>query len=254
MKSVLISGINTNDISVLSDDECNKLFDKFKNYGDLVARERIVYGNLKLVLSCIKNFNNKGDLDDLFQIGVVGLCKAVDNFDPSFGVKLSTYAIPMISGEIRRYLRDNSMLRISRSIKDLAYKSLRLKEELTNELGYVPSNSYIADILGVSVSDVDFSINSSFDIKSIYDDFYCDNNDSILLYETICNDDKISFDDRLILDEGLSFLSDKERDILYKRYIYGSNQVEIAKEFNISQAQVSRIESSAIKSLRMKLK
>lgn len=256
MKSVLISGINTNDIKVLDEKMVNYYFDLYKNNNDLFAREHLINGNLRLVLSCVKNFNNKSEcLDDLFQIGVIGLCKAIDNFNPNFGVKLSTYAIPMINGEIRRYLRDNNLIRVSRSIKDLAYKVLSLKEKLTNINGVVPTSIELADALGVSVSDVNFAISAMYSTVSMYESVYSDSSDTIMLYEQLKDESEImDIDTKLMINECIDNLSEREREILYRRFIYGNNQVELAKKLNISQAQVSRIESNAIKSLRYSLK
>jgi len=252
---VLISGINTNELIVLSSCETEELFKRYKN-GDLSAKERLVNGNLKLVLSILKKYITKYDnLDDLFQIGVIGLIKAIDNFNIDLGLKLSTYAIPMISGEIRRFLRDNQLIRVSRSIKDLAYKVIMLKDELTNTLGYVPSNELIAEKLGVSENDVLISLEALSDPISIFEPIYNDGGDTIYLYEQL--EDKKNDNDletKLALKKAVNDLTRREQYILDKRYVIGKTQMEIASELGISQAQVSRLEKNAIKTLKKTLK
>ncbi len=252
---VEISGLNTNEIVVLSSDETNELFKRLKQ-GDLSAKERLVNGNLKLVLSILKKYVNKTDnLDDLFQIGVIGLIKAIDNFNVDLGLKLSTYAIPMISGEIRRYLRDNQLLRVSRSMKDLAYKAIMLRDELTNTLGYVPSYEIIANKLGVSEIDVLTSIEAMSDPISIFEPIYNDGGDTIYLYEQL-EDTKNNNDleTTIALKKAINDLTLREKNILDKRYVIGKTQMEIADELGISQAQVSRLEKNAIKTLKKTLK
>ena len=251
-----ITGVNTNNLVVLSNEEMIELFKRYQNNHDLEAKEEIVNGNLKLVLSILKNYTNRTDnLDDLFQVGVIGLIKAIDNFDLSYGLKLSTYACPMIAGEIRRYLRDNNMLRVSRSMKDLAYRAMQMKEYLTNKLGYIPPFSEIANNLGENEIDVIVAIESTYDPVSIYTPIYNDGGDTIYLYEQI-EDKKNNKDieDRLALNNAISALTKRERNILNNRYIIGKTQTEISEELGISQAQVSRIESNAIKTLKKTLK
>ena len=252
---VEISGLNTNEIVVLSSEETNELFKRLKQ-GDLSAKERLVNGNLKLVLSILKKYVNKTDnLDDLFQIGVIGLIKAIDNFNVDLGLKLSTYAIPMISGEIRRYLRDNQLLRVSRSMKDLAYKAIMMRDELTNTLGYVPSYAIIANKLGVSEIDVLTSIEAMSDPISIFEPIYNDGGDTIYLYEQL-EDTKNNNDleTTIALKKAINDLTSREKNILDKRYVIGKTQMEIADELGISQAQVSRLEKNAIKTLKKTLK
>ena len=252
---VEITGVNTNDLIVLTREETDELFKKFHE-GDLNAKEKLINGNLKLVLSILKKYANRTDnLDDLFQIGVIGLIKAIDNFNTSLGLKLSTYAIPMISGEIRRYLRDNNLLRVSRSIKDLAYKAIMKKDELTNILGYMPSYELVANELGVSELDVLTSIEAMSDPISIFEPIYNDGGDTIYLYEQL--EDTTSSSDietKLTLKKAINDLSKREKSILDKRYIIGKTQMEIANELGISQAQVSRLEKNAIKTLKKSLK
>jgi len=252
---VEISGINTSNIKVLTNEEMNELFIRLKN-GDESAKMELVNGNLKLVLSIIRKYVSRTDnLDDLFQIGVIGLIKAIDNFDVSYGLKLSTYACPMISGEIRRYLRDNNMVRVSRSIKDLAYKTLQLRDLLTNKLGYVPSYEMIAKELGVSEADVVVAIESLYDPVSIFEPIYNDGGDTIYLYEQL--EDKKDANDNIMniaLKEAMKGLNSREREILDKRYVIGKTQMEIADDLGISQAQVSRLEKGAINTLKKVLK
>ena len=252
---VEITGVNTNEIVVLTSRETQELFRQYKE-GDNLAKERLVNGNLKLVLSILRKYVGRCDnLDDLFQIGVIGLIKAIDNFNIDLGLKLSTYAIPMISGEIRRYLRDNNLLRVSRSVKDLAYKAIAKRDELTNQLGYVPSYELIAKELGVSEVDVLTSLEAMSDPISIFEPIYNDGGDTIYLYEQLedkTNDNNIEL--KIALQKAINDLSQREKNILDKRYIIGKTQMEIASELGISQAQVSRLEKNAIKTLKKNLK
>jgi len=256
---VELTGVNTNEIKVLSSEENLELFHKLRNGNEALreeAKEQLIYGNLKLVLSILKKYTSRCDnLDDLFQIGVIGLIKAIDNFNIDLGLKLSTYAIPMISGEIRRYLRDNQMLRVSRSMKDLAYKAIVMRDELTNKLGYVPSFSMVADALGESEVDVVTSIEAMSDPVSIYEPIYNDGGDTIYLYEQL--EDKKNDNDletKLALKKAILDLTKREQNILDMRYVIGKTQMEIAEELGISQAQVSRLEKNAIKTLKKTLK
>ncbi len=246
-----ISGVNTNDLIVLSNEETIELFKKYQNNHDLSIKEKLINGNLKLVLAILKKYTNRIDnLDDLFQIGVIGLIKAIDNFDISYGLKLSTYACPMISGEIRRYLRDNNMLRVSRSLKDLAYKTMQMKEFLTNKNGCVPTYLEIAEKLGVSETDVLVAIESTYEPTSIYTPIYNDGGDTIYLFEQI-EDKKISdIGNKMAIENAINNLTKRERDILNDRYLIGKTQTEISEELGISQAQVSRIETGAINTLK----
>ena len=252
---VEICGVNTANIKVLGSDEVKELFDRYKN-GDMVARDRLVEGNLKLVLSILKKFYNKVDnLDDLFQVGCLGLVKAIDNFDTSYDVKLSTYACPMILGEIKRYLRDNSALRVSRSVKDLAYKALSLKEDYIASNGVSPSYKYLADSLGVSEFEIGNAIDSLRDPVSMYEPIYNDGGDTIYLYDQISNNEsEYDLDYKLALDKAISKLKVRDRKILEARFIVGKTQMEIASELGISQAQISRIEKNAINILKKYVK
>ena len=251
---VEITGVNTNEIIVLSSKDTEELFKRYRN-GDNHAKELLVNGNLKLVLSILKKYTSRiSDLDDLFQIGVIGLIKAIDNFDISLGLKLSTYAIPMISGEIRRYLRDKNLIRVSRSMKDLAYKAIMKRDELTNTLGYVPSYELIAKELGVSELDVITSIDAMSDPVSIFEPIYNDGGDTIYLYEQLEDKNSNNVEMQLALKKAIADLSLREQNILDKRYVIGKTQMEIAEELGISQAQVSRLEKNAIKTLKKTLK
>lgn len=253
---VEISGINTNDIKVLTNDEMTELFKKCKE-GDMIAREILVNGNLKLVLSILKQFANKSDnLDDLFQIGCIGLLKAIDNFDLSHEVKFSTYAVPMIMGEVRRYIRDNNQLRVSRSIKDIAYKSLKIKEEYLKENNQEPDIEFIAKKLNISTNDVIIALESLKEPISMFEPIYNDGGDTIYLYDQI--EDKKNTNDeistKIVLEDAINSLNQRERKILDERYIMGKTQMEIAEELNISQAQISRLEKRVIKQLKKTLR
>ena len=251
---VELTGVNTANIKVLTSEETLELFRKMKE-GEPLAREDIINGNLKLVLSILKKFSGKVDnMDDLFQVGCLGLVKAIDNFDTSYDVKLSTYACPMIEGEIKRYLRDNNSIRISRSIKDLAYKTLKLKEELSIE-GKEPSNKEVADILGVTEYEVSNALDSLREPVSMYEPIYNDGGDTIYLYDQIANkEEEYGLDSRLALDKAMKNLKDREINILKERFIIGKTQMEIAEELGISQAQISRIEKNAINSIKKYVK
>ena len=249
--SVEICGINTSNIKVLSQNETKELFQKMKS-GDPLARDELINGNLKLVLSILKKFTGKTDnLDDLFQVGCLGLVKAIDNFDTSYDVKLSTYACPMILGEIKRYLRDNSTLRISRSIKDLAYKILKLKNEYLTTKGIEPTDKELAKLLGVTEFDISNALESLREPMSMYEPIYNDGGDTIYLFDQISNKkEEYDLDYKLALEKAMNKLKPREKQILENRFIVGKTQMEIASDLGISQAQISRIEKSAIKTLK----
>lgn len=250
-----ISGIKTNDLVSLSAKEMNELFIKYKS-GDESSRESLINGNLRLVLSVLKKFYNKSDnLDDLFQIGCVGLIKAIDNFDLSYNVKFSTYAVPMILGEIKRYIRDNNSIRISRSLKDIAYKVLKFKEEYYLEHGIEPSVEVISTSLDISEFDISNALLAFKDPVSMYEAIYNDGGDTIYLYDQI-EDKRGSADisNRIALENAIDNLEIREKYILDERFIMGKSQMEIARKLSISQAQVSRLEKKAIKQLNKVLK
>ena len=250
-----ISGIKTNDLISLSQDEMNRLFVSYKEGND-EAREFLINGNLRLVLSVLKKFYNKADnLDDLFQIGCVGLIKAIDNFDLSYNVKFSTYAVPMILGEIKRYIRDNNSIRISRALKDIAYKVLKFKEEYYSLYGIEPSAEVISHSLGISEYDIGNALIAFKDPISMYEAIYNDGGDTIYLYDQI--EDKrgsVDLSNRLALENAIDNLEIREKYILDERFVIGKSQMEIARELSISQAQVSRLEKKAIKQLKKVLK
>lgn len=248
-----ITGLKTTNLKVLKNEETVELLKEYRlNNSDLVL-EKIIMGNMKLILSVIKNFNNRCDnQDDLFQIGCIGLIKAINNFDMNFNLKFSTYAVPMIIGEIKRYLRDNTPVRISRQIKDLAYKTLKAKEEYVELNNKEPTESELAEILNVEVSDIQEALNSTQSVVSLYDTVYGEGDESIFIIDQLSdesqsNEKAINY---ITLKQALSTLNKAQKDIIRDRYYLGKTQFEIANEFNISQAQVSRIEKSAIDSLK----
>ena len=251
---VEITGVNTSEIEVLSQEEMEELFKKAQE-GDNQARERLINGNLKLVLSILKRFNKKDEnMDDLFQVGCIGLVKAIDNFDLSYGVKFSTYCVPMVLGEVRRYLRDNSSIRISRSIKDIAYKVIKLKDELTVKNGVEPTNKEIADLLEIEESDIVNALEALRPPVSLFEPIYNDGGDTIYLFDQIADSStNQDLDLRLAAEKAISNLSDREKYILDQRFIIGKTQMEVAEEIGISQAQISRLEKNAIKRVRKQL-
>ena len=251
-----ITGINTNDLEVLTLEETNKLFVDYKN-GDESAKDKLVRGNLKLVLSILKKFNNsKFNLDDLFQVGVIGLIKAIDNFDISLNLRLSTYAVPLIIGEIKRYTRDNTEVRVSRSTKDLAYKIIKFQDEFMSMHGVIPTNEVIAKNLGIEEYEISYALDSLKEPMSIFEPIYNDGGDTIYLADQIADTkDKNKDKDMLIsLRKALNKIKEREKEILVSRYIVGKTQMEIANELNISQAQVSRIEKNAMNHVKKLIK
>lgn len=245
-----ITGINTSKLKTLSHDEMDKLFNEYKK-GNKEAKNILIEGNLKLVLSILKKYHNKTDnLDDLFQIGTIGLIKAINNFDLNFGVKFSTYAVFIIEGEIKRYLRDNSQIRISRSIKELSYNIISFKEKYLDIHGYYPTNEDIKTYFNIDDFELYNALNSLSEPMSIFEPIFNDGGDTIYLLDQL-EDKKISNLDELIyLREALNKIKEKERIILTKRYMYGLSQAEIAENMSISQAQVSRIESKALENVK----
>lgn len=253
---VEISGIDTSNILVLNNEQMNQLFLKLQQ-GDLEARNLLVEGNLKLVLSILKRFQHRVEnMDDLFQIGCVGLLKAIDNFDLSHEVKFSTYAVPMILGEVRRYLRDNNSVRVSRSLRDIAYKALKIKEQVYNQSGEDASVEQIAEELQVKPFDVVQAIESLREPVSMFEPIYSDGGDTIYLFDQLEDKSNNSeeFSLKMALNDAIEQLEEREQYILDERFIIGKTQMEIANELQISQAQVSRIEKGAIKQLKKVLK
>lgn len=245
---VEICGVDTSTLPVLKNDEMRELF-KQMQAGDITAREELVNGNLRLVLSVIQRFNNRGEYgDDLFQVGCIGLMKSIDNFDLEHNVKFSTYAVPMIIGEIRRYLRDNNPIRVSRSLRDTAYKALQVREKLISKTSKEPTAAEIAKEMGVEHSDIVFAMDAIQDPVSLFEPIYNDGGDPIYVVDQLSDDkDKDSmWVDKLSLKEGMYQLNDREKMILNKRFFQGKTQMEVADEIGISQAQVSRLEKAAI--------
>ena len=249
---VEICGVNTADLAVLDDDEKRDLLVRAKN-GDDRAREELIYGNLRLVLSVIRRFGGKKDnADDLFQVGCIGLVKAVDNFNTELDVKFSTYAVPMIIGEVRRYLRDNNSVRVSRSIRDLAYKALQVREEMMGEKESDPTVDEIAGKLGANKEAVTRAMEAIVEPMSIYEPVYCEGGDSLYvidqLSDTGAGDD--GWLENIALREALKCLTERERSIIGMRYYGNRTQNEVADEIGISQAQVSRLEKGALEKMR----
>lgn len=252
INKVEICGVNTSKLPVLTNDEKMELFKKIKK-GDTEAREKFIHGNLRLVLSVMQRFNNRGEYaDDLFQIGCIGLIKAIDNFDTSHNVLFSTYAVPMIIGEIRRYLRDNNTIRVSRSLRDTAYKALAVKERLTGKYFRDPTITEIAKELDLTKDDIVQALDAIQDPVSLYEPVYQDGGDALYLMDQV-KDDKNSDDiwlDEIALREAMQRLSEREKYIVSLRFFDGKTQTEVADEVGISQAQVSRLEKSALSHMK----
>jgi len=252
INKVEICGVNTSKLPVLTNKEKDELFIKIKN-GDEKARQTFINGNLRLVLSVIQRFlGRKESADDLFQVGCVGLIKAIDNFDLTQGVQFSTYAVPMIVGEVRRYLRDNNSIRVSRSIRDLAYKVIQYKEKYIKENGKEPTITQIAKELEVTEEDIAFSLDAIQDPVSLQEPIYNDGTDNIYIMDQVRdlkNTDE-SWAENMTIVQVMEKLNTKERDIIIRRFFDGRTQMEVADEIGISQAQVSRLEKSAINHIR----
>ena len=269
-QKVEICGINTASLNTLNQTQMEELLSRIKN-GDMAAREELICGNLRLVLSVIQRFSRRNAAaDDLFQVGCVGLMKAIDNFDVSQNVRFSTYAVPMIIGEVRRYLRDNNMIRVSRSVRDLAYRAMHEKELLSVELCREPTNAEITEAINrslrenavageevrpVTVRQVTAALDAVVEPMSLYDPVYSDGSDTVSLidqiYDTKNTPDLLMED--LALKEALETLADREKQIIRLRYYVGKTQVEVAREIGISQAQVSRLEKNAISQIRRRM-
>ncbi len=252
INKVEICGVNTSNLPVLKNEEMKKLFLKVQE-GEREAREDLIKGNLRLVLSVIQRFSNRGEyVDDLFQVGCIGLIKAIDNFDVTQNVRFSTYAVPMIIGEIRRYLRDNNPIRVSRSLRDTAYKALKSREELTYQSGREPSINEIAKDMDIPEEEVVNALEAIQDPISLFDPVYQDGGDAIYVMDQL-RDERVSEDEwvrDLSLNQALSRLGERERNIIMRRFFQGRTQMEIADEIGISQAQVSRLEKSALQQMR----
>ena len=252
---VEICGVNTADLKVLSESDKMRLLQEM-HAGQPGAREELVNGNLRLVLSVVQRFTQRGEnLDDLFQVGCIGLIKSIDNFDVSLNVRFSTYAVPMIIGEIRRYLRDNNSIRISRSMRDTAYKAMQMKEQLTAEQSREPTVEEIAARLELPREQVVLALESIVEPVSLYEPVYADGGDAVCVMDQI-RDDHSSDEgwlQQLALKDAISHLQPRERNILALRFCQGKTQMEVSSEIGISQAQVSRLEKNAIRSIKQEL-
>lgn len=249
---VEICGVNTSKLPVLTNEEMQKLFIKIKA-GDMEAREEFIQGNLRLVLSIIQRFNRRGEnVDDLFQVGCIGLIKAIDNFDLSQNVRFSTYAVPMIIGEIRRYLRDNNSIRVSRSLRDIAYKALQARDQLVSKNLKEPTITEIAKELNMPKEEVVFALDAIQEPISLFEPIYHDSGDAIFVMDQV--KDEKSEDEvwlkEIALREAIDKLNKREKLILNLRFYEGKTQMEVAEEIGISQAQVSRLEKNALRQMR----
>ncbi|ONI45812.1 sporulation sigma factor SigG [Candidatus Epulonipiscioides gigas] len=252
INKVEICGVNTAKLPTLTNQQKEHLFNLI-GAGDNAAREEYIHGNLRLVLSVIQRFINRGEyVDDLFQVGCIGLIKAIDNFDTTQGVKFSTYAVPMIIGEIRRYLRDNNAIRVSRSLRDTAYKALQVKEKLLRQNSKEPSIEEIAQVLEIATENIVFALDAIQDPISLFEPVYHDDGDALFIMDQV-SDEKSQDDiwlENIALKEAMKRLNDREKHILTLRFFAGKTQMEVADEIGISQAQVSRLEKTALKHMK----
>ena len=252
---VEICGVNTAKLKVLKGEETQALLRRVKE-GDMAAREALIQGNLRLVLSVIQKFTNRGEnADDLFQVGCIGLIKAIDNFDVNLNVKFSTYGVPMIVGEIRRYLRDNSSMRVSRSMRDTAYKVLQAKEAYLAKNQKEPTVEEIAQTIGIRREDVVFALDAILEPVSLYEPVYSDSGDAICVIDQVKDNKNTDerWTERIALKEAVGHLTERERKILSMRFFQGKTQMEVSTEIGISQAQVSRLEKNALRQIRKEL-
>lgn len=252
MYKVEICGVNTSKLPLLTEEEKKTLFDRIQK-GDTDAREKFIKGNLRLVLSIIQRFSNTGEnIDDLFQIGCIGLMKSIDHFDVTMNVKFSTYAVPMIIGEVRRYLRDNNSIRVSRSVRDTAYKAIYAKEAMMKESEKEPTIEEVAQKIGIKAENIVLALDAIQNPVSLYEPVYGDGTDTLHIMDQIS--DKKNKEDRWIekisLKAAIDHLSDREHKIIKLRYFEGKTQMEVAEEICISQAQVSRLEKKALSSMK----
>lgn len=251
---VEICGVNTAKLQTLKNDEMRELLDR-SHHGDKDARDKLICGNLRLVLSVIQRFTSRGENpDDLFQVGCIGLIKAIDNFDPSHEVMFSTYGVPMISGEVKRFLRDNNAVRVSRSMRDTAYRAMQIKEQLTNENGKEPNITEIAKRMELPPEDVVIALESIVEPVSLYEPVFSDGGDTIYIMDQVkggtTDGDCL---EEIAMREAIRDLTDRERKILSMRFIDGKTQTEVAGEIGISQAQVSRLEKGAMSRIKAEL-
>ena len=251
---VEICGVNTAKLQTLKNDEMRELLDR-SHHGDKDARDKMICGNLRLMLSVIQRFTSRGENpDDLFQVGCIGLIKAIDNFDPSHEVMFSTYGVPMISGEVKRFLRDNNAVRVSRSMRDTAYRAMQIKEQLTNENGKEPNITEIAKRMELPPEDIVIALESIVEPVSLYEPVFSDGGDTIYIMDQVkggtTDGDWL---EEIAMREAIRDLTDRERKILSMRFIDGKTQTEVAGEIGISQAQVSRLEKGAMSRIKAEL-
>ncbi|WP_128895102.1 RNA polymerase sporulation sigma factor SigG [Longirhabdus pacifica] len=254
---VEICGVDTSKLPVLKNAEMRELFVQLQQHNEKSAREKLINGNLRLVLSVIQRFNNRGEfVDDLFQVGCIGLMKAIDNFDLSQNVRFSTYAVPMIIGEIRRYLRDNNPIRVSRSLRDIAYKALQVRDSITNNKSREPTIYEIAEELNIPKEDIVFALDAIQDPVSLFEPIYHDGGDPIFVMDQISDDKEqdLTWIEEIAIREAMNKLNGREKMILSKRFFEGKTQMEVADEIGISQAQVSRLEKAAIHQMQKHVK
>ncbi len=252
LNKVEICGVNTSKLAVLTNEEKTQLFERI-NAGDEEARQQYIKGNLRLVLSVIKRFSNSNEnVDDLFQIGCIGLIKAIDNFDSTLNVKFSTYAVPMIIGEIRRFLRDNNAIRVSRSLKDTAYKAIYAKENLMKKNQKEPTIAEVASEIGISKEDVVYALDAIQNPMSLYEPVYTDGGDTLYVMDQISDkkNKEETWVENLSLSEAMKRLNEREHEIISLRFFEGKTQMEVAEIIGISQAQVSRLEKNALKVMK----
>lgn len=252
LNKVEICGVNTSKLTVLTNEEKTQLFERIKE-GDEEARQKYIKGNLRLVLSVIKRFSNSNEnVDDLFQIGCIGLIKAIDNFDSTLNVKFSTYAVPMIIGEIRRFLRDNNAIRVSRSLKDTAYKAIYAKENLMKQNQKEPTIAEVATEIGISKEDVVYALDAIQNPMSLYEPVYTDGGDTLYVMDQISDkkNKEETWVEHLSLSEAMKKLNEREFEIISLRFFEGKTQMEVAELIGISQAQVSRLEKNALKGMK----
>ena len=252
---VAICGVDTATLPKLTNEQLNELMIKVKK-GDELARDQFVVANLRLVLSVVQRFSNKKEKsDDMFQVGCVGLMKAIDNFDLSLGVRFSTYAVPMIIGEIRRFLRDNNSIRVSRSLRDVAYRALGAREKLVKKFDREPSNEEIASEIGEDVKQVNFALDAISETVSLNQPVYSDGNEAVRVMDQVSNikNSDEAIQEKIAIRDAVSKLSPKEKEILLMRYFIGKTQMEVSEEVGISQAQVSRLEKNALAAIKRNL-
>ena len=252
MYKVEICGVNTSKLPLLTEEEKKTLFDRIQK-GDTDAREKFIKGNLRLVLSIIQRFSNTGEnIDDLFQIGCIGLMKSIDHFDVTMNVKLSTYAVPMIIGEVRRYLRDNNSIRVSRSVRDTAYKAIYAKEAMMKESEKEPTIEEVAQKIGIKAENIVLALDAIQNPVSLYEPVYGDGTDTLHIMDQISDkkNKEDSWIEKISLKAAIDHLSDREHKIIKLRYFEGKTQMEVAEEICISQAQVSRLEKKALSSMK----